>query len=248
MSAVRTKGLLANVGISSDSTKGLLAEAGISSDLYNTDYYAWTQKIKQMLESRAYEQLDVDNLIEEVSDMGKNVRRGLRSHLANLLMHLLKWQYQSHIHSHDLVDRERWRLVQRHIGVVEQDGAVGQRDPHCTGQTVVVGCRGQDVARQRWVISHREGQACRRLVGGDAFLRIRFQQLVVEELLLTTGGTGGQNLAQLRPAGDLAKRAGAGACRVDAGGRGVVAFQRKGGAADAGSAHDLVGQARPAAG
>ena len=74
MSAVRTKGLLANVGISSDSTKGLLAEAGISPDLYNTDYYAWTLKVKQMLESRAYDQLDVVNLIDEVNDMGINLK------------------------------------------------------------------------------------------------------------------------------------------------------------------------------
>jgi hypothetical protein len=80
-------------------TKGLLAKVGASTDLYNTDYYAWTQKIKQMLESRAYEQLDVDNLIDEVNDMGINIKRGLRSHLSNLLLHLLKWEYQPVIQS-----------------------------------------------------------------------------------------------------------------------------------------------------
>jgi Domain of unknown function DUF29 len=84
MSAVRTKGLPAEVGASA---------------LYEADYYAWTQRMMQTLKARDFAQVDVDNLIEEVDDMGKNVRRGLRSHLRNLLLHFLKWEYQPFIQS-----------------------------------------------------------------------------------------------------------------------------------------------------
>jgi Domain of unknown function DUF29 len=65
--------------------------------LYSADYYAWTQKMAQILRSKAYEQISTDNLsnlIEEVEDMGNNVLNGLESYLENLLMHLLKYQFQ----------------------------------------------------------------------------------------------------------------------------------------------------------
>ncbi|WP_338152517.1 DUF29 domain-containing protein [Rippkaea orientalis] len=39
--------------------------------------------------------INLDNLIEELEAMGKSHKRELKSRLAILLMHLLRWKYQS---------------------------------------------------------------------------------------------------------------------------------------------------------
>lgn len=62
--------------------------------LYDTDFYSWLQEQARLLEQGQANQCDLDNLIEEVEDMGKRHLRKLDSHLTELLMHLLKWQYQ----------------------------------------------------------------------------------------------------------------------------------------------------------
>ena len=67
--------------------------------LYDTDLYAWANTNADLLRKGKYEQIDVAHLIEEIEDMGKNDQRSLASHLRNLLMHLLKWQYQPDIRS-----------------------------------------------------------------------------------------------------------------------------------------------------
>ena len=72
--------------------------------LYDTDLYAWANANAQLLRQGNYQQLDVAHLIEEIEDMGKSDQRSLASHLRNLLMHLLKWQYQPHIRS------QSWQL------------------------------------------------------------------------------------------------------------------------------------------
>ncbi|WP_252177746.1 DUF29 domain-containing protein [Endozoicomonas sp. 4G] len=63
-------------------------------NLYKTDYYQWVKQQKELLINRQFDQLDLENLIEEVDDMGKHEPRSLTSHLKQLLMHLLKWHYQ----------------------------------------------------------------------------------------------------------------------------------------------------------
>lgn len=66
-------------------------------NLYETDFYKWIQKQKQLLINRQFDRLDLDNLIEEVEDMGKREPRSLESHLTTLLLHLLKYQYQTYV-------------------------------------------------------------------------------------------------------------------------------------------------------
>ena len=67
--------------------------------LYDTDLYAWANTNADLLRQGKYDQIDVAHLIEEIEDMGKNDQRSLASHLRNLLMHLLKWQFQADIRS-----------------------------------------------------------------------------------------------------------------------------------------------------
>ena len=71
--------------------------------LYLTDYSAWAKRHAELLRAGRYAELDIEHLLEELSDMSKSERRELESRLLILLAHLLKWEYQYKILS------ERWR-------------------------------------------------------------------------------------------------------------------------------------------
>lgn len=62
--------------------------------LYETDYLKWIENTVKKLRIRDYSNIDWENLIEEIEDMGRSERRSLESNLVVLLMHLLKWQFQ----------------------------------------------------------------------------------------------------------------------------------------------------------
>ena len=53
----------------------------------------------EALRSGSFSQLDLQNLAEEVESLGRSDRRELQSRLTVLLMHLLKWQFQSDMQS-----------------------------------------------------------------------------------------------------------------------------------------------------
>ena len=61
---------------------------------YENDFVLWIDKQVELLRSKKFEQLDLDNIIEEMESMGKSHRRELASRLEVLLMHLLKCQCQ----------------------------------------------------------------------------------------------------------------------------------------------------------
>jgi hypothetical protein len=63
--------------------------------LYESDFYAWTQKQAQLLRSHEWEHVDLENLVEEMETLGRQERRELVNRLGILLGHLLKWQFQS---------------------------------------------------------------------------------------------------------------------------------------------------------
>ncbi|CAC5342216.1 MULTISPECIES: DUF29 domain-containing protein [Planktothrix] len=62
--------------------------------LYEQDFHLWVQQTIQLLESKHFEELDCQNLIEELDSMGKNDKNALKSNLRILLMHLLKYRFQ----------------------------------------------------------------------------------------------------------------------------------------------------------
>jgi Domain of unknown function DUF29 len=64
-------------------------------ELYERDFNLWVEEQTALLEARAFERLDLPNLIEEIADMGRSQKRAIRNDLVVLLTHLLKWQYQS---------------------------------------------------------------------------------------------------------------------------------------------------------
>jgi len=69
-------------------------QVGAFSADYAEDFYAWTQHQVALLRDGDWAAVDVANLIEEIETMGRSERRELTNRLEQLLLHLLKWQYQ----------------------------------------------------------------------------------------------------------------------------------------------------------
>lgn len=65
-----------------------------SQKLYDQDFVLWIAETRHELEHRNFEQLDLENLITEIEDMGKSQKHALEGNLAIILLHLLKWSYQ----------------------------------------------------------------------------------------------------------------------------------------------------------
>ncbi|WP_322096416.1 DUF29 domain-containing protein [Phormidium tenue] len=66
----------------------------MAAKLYDTDFYAWTLEQSNLLNSGKWQELDIENLVEEIESLGKQQRQELRNCLGILIGHLLKWQYQ----------------------------------------------------------------------------------------------------------------------------------------------------------
>jgi len=63
-------------------------------NLYETDFYAWTQRQVELLRQHQLDCLDIENLIEEIDSLGKQQQQELVNRLGVLFGHLLKWEYQ----------------------------------------------------------------------------------------------------------------------------------------------------------
>ena len=71
---------------------------------YKADFNLWIEQTAQLLRSHRWQEVDVKHLIEEVEGLGKSERRSIASQLTRLLLHLLKWQYQSQRRSDSWLD------------------------------------------------------------------------------------------------------------------------------------------------
>ncbi|MGB3311928.1 MAG: DUF29 domain-containing protein [Nodosilinea sp.] len=63
--------------------------------LHEADYLGWIEATAAALKRQDYGAIDWENVIEEIEDMGRRERQSLRNNLVILLLHLLKWQFQS---------------------------------------------------------------------------------------------------------------------------------------------------------
>lgn len=61
---------------------------------YEEDFYGWITDNIGFLKQKRFGEMDIEHLIEELEDMGNNKKHALISRLAQLIFHLLKWQYQ----------------------------------------------------------------------------------------------------------------------------------------------------------
>jgi hypothetical protein len=61
---------------------------------YEEDVVAWASEQARLLRERRFDLLDIAHLAEEIEDVGKSEQRELMNRMAQLLIHLLKWQLQ----------------------------------------------------------------------------------------------------------------------------------------------------------
>ncbi|MES2325193.1 MAG: DUF29 domain-containing protein [Pseudomonadota bacterium] len=62
--------------------------------LYDGDVVAWAYEQAALLRAGRWSELDIDNIAEEIESVARTERRELKTRMALLLAHLLKWQMQ----------------------------------------------------------------------------------------------------------------------------------------------------------
>ncbi|WP_107671251.1 DUF29 domain-containing protein [Cyanothece sp. BG0011] len=66
----------------------------MSKILYDQDFQKWIETTIYQLQKGDFSSLDIDHLIEELTELGKSEKRALESNLMILLAHLLKLKVQ----------------------------------------------------------------------------------------------------------------------------------------------------------
>jgi hypothetical protein len=61
--------------------------------LYEDDFYLWVERQTDLLRKGRFRDLDLAHLIEEVEDLGANLRNAVTSRTREIILHLLKLQY-----------------------------------------------------------------------------------------------------------------------------------------------------------
>lgn len=64
------------------------------SELYHSDFNAWALQTAALIRQRAFDDLNLNDLAEEIESLGDKDRREVANRLVILLAHLLKWQFQ----------------------------------------------------------------------------------------------------------------------------------------------------------
>ena len=83
---------------------------------YEEDAVAWLENQIGLLRARKFDQLDIDNLLEELEWIVRNARNELKSRIEVLLLHLLKCQFQPERKSGSWVatiEEQRARIADR---------------------------------------------------------------------------------------------------------------------------------------
>jgi hypothetical protein len=60
---------------------------------YEIDVVAWAEAQAEALRAGRLDELDLENLAEEIADVGRREAEAVESHLETLVMHLLKWHH-----------------------------------------------------------------------------------------------------------------------------------------------------------
>ncbi len=86
--------------------------------LYDRDYLQWVEDIVNKLRARDFDHLDIENLIEEIEDLGKSEKKEILNRLTTLLEHLLKRLYvdmPQEFNGWERTIREQRRQIKRAI-------------------------------------------------------------------------------------------------------------------------------------
>jgi len=74
--------------------------------LYEIDDYLWIQETVKLLKEKQFNQLDLENLIEELEDLGSEKRYAIESLLEQIIRHLLLLEYWASEYERN---RNHWR-------------------------------------------------------------------------------------------------------------------------------------------
>jgi hypothetical protein len=91
-------------------------QATVQSKLYERDFCLWVADTVAKLQARNFDQLDLENLIEEIDSLARRDRRELKNRLDVLLNHLLKRCYvptPENYRGWELTIREQRKRLQR---------------------------------------------------------------------------------------------------------------------------------------
>ena len=69
----------------------------MKASLYETDFYAWSNRQAALLRAGKLSEADIENIAEEIESMGKTEKRELVNRLRVLMLHLLKWRFQPNL-------------------------------------------------------------------------------------------------------------------------------------------------------
>jgi len=69
------------------------------SAVYEQDFYAWLMHNALLIRQGRTTEIDAENVAEELESMGRREKQQLVNRLSVLLMHLLKWVYESQLRS-----------------------------------------------------------------------------------------------------------------------------------------------------
>jgi Domain of unknown function DUF29 len=61
---------------------------------YEKDGYGWAMAQAKLLREGRFEEIDLENIIEEIECVGKRERSEYGSHLIRILTHMIKWEVQ----------------------------------------------------------------------------------------------------------------------------------------------------------
>jgi Domain of unknown function DUF29 len=59
------------------------------SDLYEADFPLWAERQAALLRAKRFDELDLENLIEEVEDLSRRERESVENHVETIVEHLL---------------------------------------------------------------------------------------------------------------------------------------------------------------
>ena len=62
-------------------------------ELYESDFNLWIEAIKTKIQNRDITNMDWDNLLDEIDDMGASQKRALDSYMQRLIEHILKLKF-----------------------------------------------------------------------------------------------------------------------------------------------------------
>ena len=82
------------------------------SHLYDRDFDLWLKKSATAIKNKDFQNIDWDNLLTEIEDMGKSQRRALESYTRRLIQHILKLKYWK---SERKYNSQHWRIEVRNF-------------------------------------------------------------------------------------------------------------------------------------